>query len=170
MHRSQMSLKGVAAALVLWLVYSPGCFSAQESVNEFATKLREIIASGDVAQFRALTCYPAYCIDDDDVKFVIGTDTSEAWIRKFLRNPAVRIRVFGPYTYSDELENGSYVVMFYDPEMVFFETDGNLMASQREELWWKGYVETVITRVGSGWGFHRTPFYNGTEPPWMKDF
>jgi len=164
---SVMRSCAIAAFLVLM---AAACASAQESVADFAERVRKIVVAGDVRSFMKLPCYPAACIDEDDVAFVIGAKDSGSFVRRFLMNPDVEIKIFGPYTYADEAGKTSYALMFYDPKLVSFNADGNLSQEDRERLWWNGYVETVVSPVQSGWGFHRTPFYFGSEPPWMEDF
>jgi hypothetical protein len=152
------------------LILMSNCTSAEQRVSDFAVRLRDNVISGDIDQFRRIPCYPAPCIDDDDVTHVFGDPAVESYVRTLLRKPSTRIRIFGPYTYSDELRDRSYAIMFYDPDVVEFDHEGNLSARQREEFWWNGYVETVVSPVGGEWGFHRTPFYHGADPPWVEDF
>jgi len=170
MRRLKLPVKEVAIAVLLCLFSLPLHASGQDSAREFALRLRSIIVSGDRTEFRNIGCYPADCIDDDDVTFVFGAGECESYIRKFLSNPAVETRVFGPFTYSNELKDSSYVIMYFDPETVKFDPRGTLSPQQRENLWWTGYIETVISPVGSSWGFHRTPFYHGADPPWLEDY
>jgi hypothetical protein len=165
-----LPLSRVIALVSLAFHFFPRCSAGEEAIGDFALRLRGMIVSGDEAAFRKLGCYPASCVDDDDVAFVFGKKESQATIRRLLSNPAVEVKVFGPFTYSDELKDSSYVVMYYDPEIVKFDPYGRLSQEQRENLWWKGYVETVVSPVGSGWGFHRTPFHNGADPPWLGDY
>ncbi len=156
------------AAFVILMASS--CARAEETAAQFAERVRGIVVSGDASVFRTLPCYPAPCIDDDVVEFVIGTKKQRSFVGNFLANKSVAIKIFGPYTYADEVGAKSYAVMFYDPKLVKFNEDGNLSKEDRERLWWNGYVETVVLPVDSGWGFHNSPFYYGTEPPWMGDY
>ena len=169
MWRAELSVMRALATAVALLVL-PSCAAAQQGVADFAERVRKIVVLGDVSAFSELPCYPAPCIDQEDTDFVIGPAESKSFIREFLENPRVKIKIFGPYTYDDETGEKSYLVMFYDPDLVKFNSEGQLSQEERERLWWKGYIETVVSPVNSGWGFHRTPFYYGTEAPWTEDF
>lgn len=170
MHCAELSAMKAHIVATPLLLMAAACASAQGNVSDFAERVRRIVVAGDVPGFMSLPCDPAPCIDEEDVHFVIGTKDRSSFVRDFLANPGVKIKIFGPYTHSDEAGPKAYAVMFYDPELVTFNVEGNLSQEDRERLWWNGYVETVVTPVKSGWGFYRTPFYYGTEPPWMKDF
>ncbi len=166
-----MRLLAVSVGILAgWFLLEPAPQPSCAPPLEFARELRAIIVRGDEAAFRQLPCYPVDCIGNDDLRFVFGTKNEESFIRRFLTSPNVKVRIFGPYTYSDQLPNASYAIMYYDPAVVKFDSEGMLSQQDREELWWKGYIETVVSPVGSRWGFHRTPFYHGVDPPWAEDF
>lgn len=170
MYGTSVSLIVAMASVSMWLAAVPACASGEETVVEFANRLREIIASGNSKAFRQIACYPSSCIDEEDVRFVFGTVEDKSYIRRLLSDPRTEVKIFGPYTYSDDLKDRSFAIMFYNPGVVRFDAKGELSEEQRTDLWWNGYVETVVSPVGSGWGFHRTPFYHGADPPWSDDF
>lgn len=63
----------------------------------------------------------------------------------------------------------SFILMYYDPTVLKFNDDGFLSMEDREKLWWKGYIETVVHYKDGAWGLFRTPFYHGADLPWAKN-
>ena len=60
--------------------------------------------------------------------------------------------------------------MYYDPKLVKFNDKGYLSESDRQQLWWKGYIETVVHYENGVWGLKDTPFYHGAHLPWAEDY
>ena len=157
--------------LFLAVILLVGCAQAQdESIEQYANRLQNIIASGDTNSFVALPCFPSKCIDQDDISYIFGEDSGDGFVKKILSQPGVKIKVFGPYKYSGRPDHNEYVLMYYDPNLVEFNSDGYLSPDDREKLWWKGYVETIVTLKGDNWAFYRTPFYYGAHLPWAEDY
>jgi len=160
-------MKTLFLAIILLL----GCVKAQnESIEQYAGRLQNIIISGDTGSFAALSCFPSECVDKSDIDYVFGKSNSDGSIKSFLSQFDIKIKVFGPYQYSDRPGHNEYLLMYYDPSLVKFNSDGYLSSYDREKLWWKGYVETVVTQKDDKWVFYRTPFYYGAHLPWAEDY
>lgn len=151
---------------------SSGCSYGGDSlsVHDFAVDLRGVITSGQVDKFNQLGCVPTKCIDNDDINYVFGTGGKIGFIKSFLSRPEVEIKTYGPFQYSDDSSSSDYIVMYYDPLLVRFDKNGNLSEEQRREMWWKAYVETVVSLKDGVWYFNRTPFYHGAHLPWAEDY
>ena len=148
-----------------------GCTPGQEqSPWEFAERLRAIIASNDTAAFSELPCLPTDCIDQDAIDYVFGTDSDESYLARFLQRNDIEVKVFGPIEYADASRNSEFVVMYYDPEIVLFDSGGHMSEKDRKDLWWNGYVETIVVVKNGEWAFYRTPFYYGAHLPWAEDY
>lgn len=157
--------------LLLITIFLVSCVQAQsESVADFAIRVQSLIASGEAHAFKSLPCFPSGCVDREAINFIFGDDSSDGYIRKFLRQSDIQIKIFGPYQYSSDSNHSAYAIMYYDPDLVKFNSQGYLSSSDREELWWDGYIETVVTFKDNKWGFYRTPFYYGAHLPWAKDY
>ncbi|WP_193162662.1 hypothetical protein [Microbulbifer hainanensis] len=141
-----------------------------QSASEFGGHLKNIIVNNNYENFSALPCFPSSCIDSDDINYVFGADNKISFIRSFLRRPGVQIKVFGPFSYNDSNNGSTFIVMYYDPVQVKFNDEGYLSEADREKLWWKGYIETVIHYQDGVWGLQETPFYHGANLPWMEDY
>ena len=156
--------------LLLTFLLASCALAQEESSREFAERLRDIIVSRDTAAFSELPCFPSHCVDQDDVDYVFGTDGEESYLVHLLQRTDIKVKVFGPFEYSESSSNSEYVVMYYDPLVVVFDRDGLLSEKDRKELWWNGYVETVVTLDDGEWAFYRTPFYYGAHLPWAEDY
>lgn len=149
----------------------PGfCGGVDSHAMEFAEEVRRIVVSGSVKNFLSLPCVPADCIGADDIEYVFGTSEDESFIRKFLKKPEVKVRVFGPYVQEDSFEKSGFSIVYYDPSLVEFGRDGFMDPDDRRDQWNNGYVETRITCMEGRCAFHRTPFYHGAHIPWMDDY
>jgi len=149
----------------------PSCiYSNAKSAQSFGAKLKRIIVENNRQKFMALSCFPVNCIDQGDVNFVFGSNSHPSTIKSFLINPDIKMKVFGPFDYDDHEGNNDYILMYYLPNIVAFEKNGTLSDKSRKDMWWKGYVETVISYHNGQWHFHRTPFYHGAHLPWEKDY
>lgn len=162
------AMRKLLLALSLFLV---SCALAQEeSPRQFAEQLREIIVSNDTAAFRVLPCLPSPCIDQDGVDYIFGVDGEESGLVHLLRRTDIKVKVFGPLKYDASLSESQYVVVYYDPDIVKFDRHGHMSEKDRENLWWNGYVETVVVPHSGEWAFYRTPFYYGAHLPWAEDY
>ncbi|MEX1222717.1 MAG: hypothetical protein WEA82_11490 [Idiomarina sp.] len=139
--------------------------------HDFGRKLESIIENNDRKKFLELPCFPSNCIEEDDIDYVFGTNNQPSFIKSFLENPEIEMKVFGPFVYDDNSTKGSnYIVMYYHPKKVKFNDSGHLSETNRERLWWEGYIETVIHCQNELCGFQQTPFYHGAHLPWAEDY
>lgn len=165
-----MSIKLITSLILFSVPLTAYCCEVDLHAMEFAEKVRRLIVSGNVKNFQSLPCVPTDCIGEDDIEYVFGTSDDESFIRKFLKNPNVKARVFGPYIQEDGFGKSSFSIVYYDPSLVDFNKDGYMDPDDRRDQWNKGYVETRITCMEGGCAFHRTPFYYGAHIPWMDDY
>lgn len=154
------------------LGFVSGCGHAKNALTaeEFALELKQIIASGSVKAFKDIPCFPTDCIDNGSVKYVFGAVGETSFIEKLINMKDLKIKVYGPYTYSDDAANQSYSLVYYDPNQVSLNQKGYMDAEVRKNMWWKGYVETVVIMKDGKWAFHYTPFYHGAHLPWAEDY
>jgi len=165
-----IELSSVRAVLISICFFLSSCGQGQSDLGlRFAEQIKEVIADGDVEGFRELPCFPMECVGQEEVAYVFGENETDSYIRALLRNPKVEIKIFGPFQYSGDPE-GEYSVVYFDPEVVEFGNEGFMSSVAREELWWAGYVETVIKNENGVWGFYRAPFYYGANLPWVSDY
>ena len=167
-HTKLSALRGFLIGLVLLV---SGCASAQDlSLLEFANSLKDTITSRNTTAFRQLPCFPTECIAADEVEYVFGAHGSDSYLIKLLKSPNVRIKVFGPVRYSNAEVTDVYVVVYFDSQLVAFDEAGQMSQEDRKDLWWNGYVETLVTKYNDEWAFYRTPFYFGAHLPWADDY
>lgn len=165
------SFKLSMKVLFLSAILLVSCVQAQnESIELYAERLRDIIVGGDKQGLIDLPCFPSKCVSQYDIEYIFGKGDNDAFVKNFLSQPERKIKIFGPYQYSDRPYSNEYLLMYYDPNLVRFNSEGHLSQDDREKLWWKGYVETVITLKDGEWAFYRAPFYNGTHLPWAEDY
>ena len=163
----ELSMKTLFAAIVLLAC----CAQAQhESIEKYANRLQNIIVSGDTKGFVDLPCFPSNCIDQETTDYIFGEGGGDGFVKRLLSQSNIEIKIFGPYRYSSLPNRTEYAIMYYDPRLVKFNDSGYLSPDGRENLWWRGYVETVVTLDSGKWAFHRTPFYYGAHLPWTEDY
>ncbi len=161
-------MKMTVVCVVLFLT---GCAPAEEeTASQFTQRLKEVIVAGDTAAFSQLPCFPSDCIGQDELNYVFGSNGEESYLAELLKKPQTKVRVFGPYEYTNTAEGNEYVIIYYDPSLVVFDEAGHLARSERENLWWAGYVETAAIFHKGEWAFNRTPFYYGAHLPWAVDY
>lgn len=152
---------------ILFMIMVTPVYACEASAKVFAQRVMKIITTGDVDHFMRLNCFPNDCIQSEETEYIFGSSENAGFIVSFLKRDSIKTKVYGPINYNFSGDAREYVVVYFDSELVKFSSGGFLSEQDREELWWKGYVETVITVVDGEWGFSRTPFYYGTEPPWL---
>lgn len=140
------------------------------AVVEFAERLKNIITYGEIDQFSRMSCGASRCVDKEYINYIFGTDDQEGFVKSFLGRPSIKIKIFGPYWYSDRSKGNDYALVYYDPAIVKFNSDGHLSDEDRRDLWWVGYIETVVSFHDGNWGFTHTPFYYGAHIPWAEDY
>lgn len=172
MHNCELSMKKtyLLSSFLLWSIIHCFAYADAESAQQFAERLQGIIVNGEVEKFRKLSCVPTDCVDEADVRYVFGGGDQGGFVKRFLGRSGVDIRVFGPFEYSETLSGDEYILMYYDPAVVDFDAEGYLSQEDREHLWWKGYVETVVSYKDEKWNFVYTPFYHGAHLPWADDY
>ena len=158
-------------SLILVIFLLSSCAQAEiEQAREFGKYLRCLILNNDRDTFFKLPCFPSDCVDRDDIDYIFGVDEEFGFIHSFLKRSGVKMKVFGPFSYNDSSGGNDFILMYFDPELVKFNDEGNLSESDRQELWWKGYIETVVHCQEDICGFQKTPFYHGAHLPWVEDY
>lgn len=143
---------------------------AQQSAEDFALHVKDIVASRNIEGFRNLPRFPRGQIHEDEINYVFGLDGQEGFV-DFLNEDNVKVKLYGPHS-RERLNNISFTVIYYDPEKVQFNENGYVDRELIGKLWGKGFLEIVITRFDDGcnWGFHRSVFYYGAHAPWVEDY
>lgn len=155
------------------LIFLSGCTSANnQTVDEFAKTLKEIISYQKLEKFMEIPCFPSGCEAEANLQYIFGDGKKKSFVLEFMQRRNIKIKIFGPYQYSEDSNYRNYSLMFYDPNIVQFNDNGFLSEADRQDLWWKGYIETVVSVSSENgeWGFHRTPFYYGAHIPWSEDY
>lgn len=157
--------------LILITFLLTSCAQAElKQARKFGEDLKNIVVQNDKEAFLSLPCFPINCVDSDDVDYVFGSSNAESFIKSFLSESSVNLKVFGPYAHDGSSKGASFILMYYKPDLVTFNSAGHLSEVDRKNLWWKGYVETVVHVKDGVWGFKETPFYNGAHLPWTIDY
>ena len=156
--------------ILLFFLISFCCQADIKQALEFGSQIKNIVEKNEREAFFRLPCFPADCIDSDDINYVFGEDGNASFIKSFLDKPDVQIKVFGPFASDDLRKGSSFILMYYNPELVTFNVNGLLSERNRENLWWKGYIETVVHCQNGIFGFKETPFYHGAHLPWADDY
>ncbi len=153
----------IQAFLLLALSMPAGANDAD--VVAFANQLKSAIIAQDSAAIRMMGCVPTpnQCFNQPIANYLFGSGEGTGEIGKFLNQPNVRLKVFGPYTYEHIYKNSSYVIVFFDPAIELFNENGFLKQELAEKYWNKGYVETVVTRLNGKINLNRTMFYYGAH-------
>ncbi len=157
----------VVLCLILTSQFSWGCsHDKREKVEGFARSLQEIIVNNKVDEFKLTNCFPDSCITNEAINHVFGRD-DPSYIREFLSNDEVRVKIFGPTGVDLDGNSAQFSLVYYDPNVVYFES-GFMPKDIREERWWDGYIETLILVQDGEVGFYRTPFYHGAHIPFVE--
>lgn len=173
MYGGKLPMKNKTISIAFFVIlFSPVTFGCSTNMlaEQYAMKIRELIMVGDEEGFRDLSCIPADCVDNDDIDYVFGTGVATSFMREFLKNPKIKIKIFGPFEYEEEFGKSSFSVIYYDPDIIRFDDEGHMSMEIRKTQWNKGYIETLVTCVDGVCGFHRTPFYYGAHLPWAEDY
>lgn len=155
---------------------------SNEPIETFAKRIQILITSGSTEKLKEERCYPSDCVDDYKIEYLIGSEKKRSIISAFLNRLDLKIKISGPYQFryfrrNSEKSGDIYYITYYDPEIVQFSADNvmtdkknNVVTGEKKtEIWGKVFVETAVSPVESGWGFHYTPFYGETRFPWSVE-
>lgn len=157
--------------IVIFLSFFAGfVYSEDKAIDLFGEDLLNIIRLNQIEKFSKIGCFPQNCVDKGIIEYVFGAGDDAGTIQKILNSPDIKIKIFGPFTYTDEKINQSYIIVFYKPAQVAFDEVDRLSIEDRKALWEKGYVETVVINVNGEWVFHGAPFYFYGQLPWTDDY
>ena len=151
------------------LFFSVFAYAENIEVMKFATTIKESVSNKNIADLKALKCYPESnnCVSERALEYIYNDNGA---IHKLLSNKNIKIKIYGPYTYEAKHPNSSYAILFYNPNIVKLSENGQLSEKTEKEQWNKNLTETVVTVINGEVHLNRTIFYFGAHAPWADDY
>lgn len=153
------------------IFYAISANAENSEILKFASSIDKSIKNKNINKLKSLKCFPAQnsCVSTEAVEYIF-TKNNKGSIHSLISNKNTKIKIYGPYTHETKHPNSSYVILFYNPEIIKFNKKGLLSVETEKEQWNKNLTETVVTLINGVPHLNRTIFYYGAHAPWAGNY
>ena len=156
--------------LLSLLFFAISAKAENSQVLKFASEIKQLISDKNTNSLKELSCYPDanYCVSDRTLEYIFKNNNGE--LHSLISSKKLKIKVYGPFTHEEKHPDSSYVILFYNPEIIKFRENGLLSEKAQKEHWNKNLIETVVTVINGKVHLNRTIFYFEAHAPWAGDY